>query len=358
MPIKRIETYNFRNLDDASLGLSDGINIISGNNGSGKTSILEAINVTCCARSFLGASPRKFLQLEKNSLALRAFISTENSFDTQISFKWLDSSTVLSIGNERISRASLYAQQQPVQAITPISFQVIDQAPELRRKFIDWGVFHVKHEYASLWQNFQRVLLQRNKAIADSVHSDLDSWNNQFVKLSLSITSSRQHYTDQFIEIFDSVLRQLGFTESVQLVFMPGWDQDKDLLSILETSYRNDKQRGFTYYGPQRADLSLKIKGKPVRDICSRGQKKLITYAMYLSQALLQESLGSRTGVLLIDDLPSELDANHQQSVISFLEQLPMQSVLSCIDAEQLSSQSNKIAKRFHVEQGRVTEVL
>ena len=144
----------------------------------------------------------------------------------------------------------------------------------------------------------------------------------------------------------------------ITLSYLAGWDQDQDLLELLDSTLNRDKERGYTIYGPQRAELNIRMGNRSAKDLASRGQKKLITYALYLSQAELQQNDGNYPGLLLIDDLPSELDQSHQKGVLDLLLDLPMQVVISCIEPGQLQKMADHASRLFHVKRGGVKEVV
>ena len=359
MPLLHLDTYQFRNLNNVSISLDGNIHVIYGDNASGKTSLLEAMHVLCSGKSFLGASPRKMQQMETRDFSLRGGILMPEGYRNQLQFVWQDASLVLKSGGEKISRISEYARFQPVQAVTPASFRIIDESPDTRRRFIDWGVFHVKHDYVETWQRFQRCLSQRNKMLVQEVNnSTISAWNREYVALSEAVDGYREAYVETLKPTFHEMISRLLPESSVQIIYHRGWDPEDNLDELLDKTVDRDRQRGYTFYGPQRAELNLRMGKRVAKDIASRGQKKLITYALYLSQAQIQQQVGNYPGLLLIDDLPSELDGIHQNSVFDLLMQLPMQVVISCIEPDQINRIVDQASKLFHVKQGVVKEVV
>jgi len=359
MSLQRLEVHQFRNLSSLEINLNTGLQVIYGENASGKTSVLEAIHVLCSGKSFLGASPRKMQQFKKTAFLLAGEVKQADFAKQPLAFRWEDNHIHLKVGFASVKRASDYALIQPVQAVSPLSYRLIDDTPDIRRRFMDWGVFHVKHGYSQVWRQFQRTLGQRNAMLSSGTdRRTLSAWDNEYVKLSEELDRNRNTYVDQLTEALNSITQRLFPDQPIRINYQPGWDRKRGLSGQLEESFSRDMGRKFTYFGPQRADLSIRLGQQSAKDTASRGQKKLITFALYLAQATLQQQIGHREGLLLIDDLPSELDAQHQHMVLGMLKDLPMQVILSCIDINQLGRIDGEINKMFHVKQGRISEVV
>jgi len=359
MPLQSLKTYQFRNLQGTNLELDPGLQIVYGENASGKTSLLDAMHLLCSGKSFLGVSPRKLQQFNTDSFSINGDICHQRRLNQHLQFRWQDSRINLMTDHQIIHRASDYAAIQPVQAITPLSYRLLDDSPDIRRRFIDWGVFHVKHDYIDTWRRFQRSLAQRNAMLTDGSDArTLSAWSHEYVQLSQLVDQYRSEYINELRTALLTPIEHFLPGEDVSISYQRGWDINADLETLLIDNYRRDSDRHFTYYGPQRAELSIRFNNKLAKDVVSRGQKKLITFALYLSQAQLQQSNGQRAALLLIDDLPSELDREHQEIVLALLNELPSQVVLSCIDLRQLEIAEGMAKKLFHVKQGYVKEVL
>jgi len=359
MPLQRLQTFHFRNLQDVKIELNSGLQIVYGDNASGKTSLLDAMHLLCSGKSFIGASPRKLIQFEHDSFSINGDIQYKNNLREKLQFRWEDSRIKLMVNQQAIHRSSNYAAIQPVQAITPLSYKLLDDSPDIRRRFIDWGVFHVKHDYIEIWRKFQRALAQRNAMLVAGTDSrTLTAWSQEYVQLSELVDQYRAEYIDEFSQRLKILTELFLPDDSVTINYQRGWGEEGDLETILGNSFGRDTERHFTYYGPQRAELSIRMNQKIARDVASRGQKKLITFALYLTQAQIQQNIGHQDGLLLIDDLPSELDKKHQHMVMDLLKDLPSQVILSCIDLKQMKIAEGMVKKLFHVKQGHVKEVV
>ena len=356
MPLHRLETYQFRNLGNVRMDLDAGLQFIYGDNASGKTSLLDAIHVLCSAKSFLRASPGKMQQFGTTDFSLNGIVSQQASPLLPIQYRWQNSQIRLNLGNKQPRRSSEYASFQPVQAVTPVSYRLLDDPPDIRRRFMDWGVFHVKHDYADIWRRFRRSLAQRNTMLASGTDlQTLSAWSREYIQLAESLDEYRADYVALLVSQIKQYFCAFLPDSSLDIGYQRGWDTARSLDEVLRDNFRRDRERHFTYHGPQRAELVLKLDGVLARDSASRGQKKLITFAIYLAQANLQQELGRHSGVLLVDDLPSELDQEHMSLVMDVLQGLSMQVIVSCIDISRLSERHRYLDNKvFHVKQGQV----
>ena len=357
MPLESLKTYQFRNLDNLNLAFDSGFNVVFGMNASGKTSLLEAVHVLCSGKSFLRASPQKLQQFDSNDFSLNGILKHLGQ-PHRFQYLWKDHGVHLKINEQTIRKISRYALQQPVQAITPASFKLIDDSPEIRRRFIDWGVFHVKHQYIDAWHRYQRSLSQRNDMLNQKKGKSLMPWDIEYVKSCDIIDGYRSEYIAALQQSFVNILKRMLPDTQVTIGYHRGWGKDSNLSDLLAQAQSRDIERGYTYYGPQRAELNIMLNGHPEKDTASRGQKKLITYALYIAQAEIQQQHGEYSGLLLVDDLPSELDDEHQSLVLDLLTELPMQVILSCIDPTDIEQVVEPSTKLFHVKQGKVEVVL
>jgi len=359
MPLECLEARQFRNLQTASIRLTHGIQLVYGDNASGKTSLLEAMHVLCGGKSFLAASARKMQQFGSDAFSISGLSTQRDHPPQRLRYRWQAGHIHLEAGSEIVRRTSQYAAIQPVQAITPLSYKIIDDRPEIRRRFMDWGVFHVKQEYSSIWRQFQRCLNQRNSLLHRGADPHaISAWNKEYVRQAEALHSYRHDYMNQLQPILASISERLLAKKRLSVRYTAGWDREKGLSQLLEDNLQRDLERKFSYYGPQRADFSIHLDGHTARDTASRGQKKLITFALYLAQASLQQAIGHKKALLLIDDLPSELDTQHQAVILQVLQDSSMQAVISCINPGHLAFAANEPEKRFHVKHGRVTEVV
>lgn len=346
--LKDLTLTNFRCFAENNFNFTDGINLITGKNGSGKSSLLEAIYLAGRGRSFRSnylsdliknesQESFVFLQLQDDSTSLL------NKLGSQIK----NNKLTLRYNNSPITKRSDLLDILPIQLVTPISHMIIDSGPVYRRKFIDWGLFHVEHKYRQVWSSFNRVLKQRNQVLKDK-SSELKFWNEEFIKLSEQLNEYRECYFSELDSHFNSIQSELVSDSFVSLEYKPGWNTDIGLEKTLSSNIKRDIQYGFTHAGPHKADIKFNFLTSK-RNSLSRGQQKMIVFTLQISQCLHLYSKTDIQPLLMIDDISSELDTDYLHSLLNLIHNLSLQTIVTAIKKDPLYEPH--INNMFHVEQ-------
>lgn len=361
MSLSRVSVTGVRNLHPVTFSPSPRINILHGDNGSGKTSVLEAIHLLGLARSFRSARLLPVIQYEQPACTVFGQVDLVEgghsnlgvSRDRQGDFQ-------IRIDGQNARSAAQLAEALPLQLINPDSFRLLEGAPKIRRQFLDWGVFHVEPRFMATWQRLQKALKQRNSWLR---HGTLDGasqavWDRELCLASDEIDEYRRSYIKALKPVFEQTLSELVELEGLTLSYYRGWDKEKDLSTVLASSLHRDQQMGHTQAGPQRADLRLRLGAHNAADILSRGQQKLVVCALRIAQGHLVSQARRGQCIYLVDDLPSELDDQHRRALCRLLEDLSCQVFITCVDHELLRDgwQTETPVALFHVEQGRITQ--
>jgi DNA replication and repair protein RecF len=337
MTLKNVKISNCRNLESASLAFSSvGLNVITGKNGSGKTSLLEAIHILSCGRSFRTNDVSQAIRNKESEFALFGEIDTGIAGSGSLGFsRNLSGKTVAKLSG-KAAKASDLARALPVRSINPIeSTELINGGPKKRREFIDWGVFHVKHSYGDILKRFNRVIKQRNMALKQRCSvSELKEWNLQFVTASGEVDSARKEYLNEWIDHFSALTSHIGLFEELRFQYKQGWGDEDCLLEVLERQEGKERAMGYGLYGAQRADLQITLSGESAVERLSRGQQKLCAVAMYLAQGAMLKELSGRHPLYLIDDFSSELDSESQDLLLNVLTGQKTQIILTCLSLE------------------------
>lgn len=358
MKIKRLLIQNFRNISYIDFKPHSQFNIIYGNNGSGKTSVLEAISYLSLSRSFVCSNYRYLIKRESGGFNLFASINENginNVFDTSIGIsRNTNSDTVININGEKSNSLIDLVNRICVQVIYPHGISLITEGPELRRNFLDWGVFYINQEFNRLWQDYKRTLKQRNallKTYEGNDFSYIKLFDQNLENLSNKINLLREQYLVCLKEILDEILEI--FLPKFNFNFSLSWGYEKDtsLASQLALNLEKDRILGYTFYGCHRADLKIKTNKLSAGSTLSRGQLKLLVCALRLAQGLLLRKMTDRSCIYLLDDLNSELDSNSQQILLSFLMKSDCQVFITNITKE-LQLPSNSESSFFNIEDG------
>jgi len=243
----------------------------------------------------------------------------------------------------------------PVHVLDPSLHALIDGGPSERRRFLDWGVFHVEHTYLSCWRQYRRILSQRNAALKTASSGRvLDVWSEKLVSAGVEVTSIRDRYIASVAPRVARLSQEL-LGDAVDLSYRPGWAAGKSFREALEDTVDRDHQRGTTLVGPHRADLSLGFRGGRVRNDASRGQQKLVAAALILGQVMEFAERREDSGVLLVDDPAAELDSQALGRLKALLEDIPTQIIMTGLARDLLEPLPE--SRVFHVEQGKVNPV-
>ncbi|MCL2916304.1 DNA replication/repair protein RecF [Shewanella corallii] len=359
MSLIRLKIDTFRNIDSAQLLPGDGLNLIYGLNGSGKTSILEAIYFLGMGRSFRSHLSQRVINTDADQLTVFAVMQHARGEDKVGFRRSRNGDTEVRINGDKVKRLSVLAETLPIQVITPESFSLLFEGPKSRRQFIDWGAFHSDPHFYQAWTNTRRILKQRNQLLRDgSSYSNIQFWDRELVRYAEQVTSIRNAYVDSLNELLKGIIGEFLPRVSVKVSFTRGWDSKTDLAQLLETQYQRDLSLGHTVSGPHKADLRLRVGNLPAQDALSRGQLKLLVCALRIAQGKLLKQQSDKNSIYLVDDLPSELDADHRRLLLKQLTDTGAQVFVTAIEPSAIVDSLHRAPSRmFHVEHGRVTQV-
>jgi DNA replication and repair protein RecF len=250
--------------------------------------------------------------------------------------------------------------QIAVSCFEPGSHELISGTSEVRRRFLDWGVFHVEHDFLRIWRSFQRALKQRNALLrSGGSDAELDSWDRELATSGATLASMRQRYVAALSPVLTASLRDvLAELGEAVLSLDGGWKGEIDAIEQLAATREDDRRRGFTTRGPHRADWSIAFEHAPRREHLSRGQEKLCALACILAQAQVFASQRGEWPVICIDDLASELDAPHQETLVQSLRAVDAQILVTGTHEPPAVLDLGGAAARFHVEPGQVRRLL
>lgn len=359
MYLSRLDLHGVRNLEDARLALEDGVVLVTGDNGSGKTSLLEAVWLLGTGRSFRSTRIGPMIGYGVDSLTVYGEVRRVDGDAHALGIhRRRSGETVIKVDGERVRSASALAGILPVQLVHPESVEIVSGAPGRRRRFLDWGVFHVEPSFGGDWRDFRRALEQRN-ALLRSVRGrdrELESWEDRLAEAVAVVDARRTEYVEALAVELPPVLDELGGPEGVQAIYAPGWNRERSYREELVRQRSADREGGFTRAGPQRADLRLQVRGRRAAEFLSRGQQKILACALLVAQDRLLQRRRGDAGLVLVDDLPAELDADHRVRLGRALCAVRGQVVMTAVQADLVLGGLDDARRlgRFHVEHGHV----
>ena len=358
MYISRLELSQLRNLSSVSIRPAAGLNILEGRNASGKTSLLEAIHMLCMARSFRSLRTSQVVQHGHSSLTVFAELQGIRAHHRLGLQRFTDNRLEIRLDGAQLrSRAELVS-LLPLQLLTPESSQLLTGSPRGRRQFLDWLMFHVEPSFHADWMNYQRLLKQRNSLLRSRQLDTLRQWDQGLLAYGNKIDIARKRVVGDLQSFMQVYFIRLLPGKDIELRYRQGWRQESTFEDALGESLLSDSKQFVTGVGPHRCDMALSIDKRPVVEVMSRGQLKLLVVAMHLAQMDYLRSKRGKSSIVLIDDLPAELDAQHRGLLLRILDEHEHQVFITTTDRSQLDCIDCAEVKVFHVEHGQIKEVV
>lgn len=356
--IKSLRLTNVRSHSSASFLFASDINAIVGPNGSGKTTVLEALYVLLRGSSFKGTTS-EILQYGAEQFRIELELKTNTTTHTRsLGLQRTDGSVLKkwAVDNKNNARLPISA-RLPVVLFEPDLARLVSGSPERRRQYIDHLAGQLDLEVALAQNRFERTIKQRNqllKQLRDTPHAappdDLFIWNTQLAQLSEQIVASRISVVEHLQKEIGTYYKDLGGTDAVFLTYISNVSTDpkayaSKLLQFLETSFMRDVVLGHTSFGPHRDDLEIRLSDQPAVERASRGEVRTVVIALKLLETKLLSDHFQNQDIkptLLLDDVLSELDLVHQERVLAGFKD--HQVFLTTTDAHALTPGVHTIA--------------
>ena len=354
----KLQLRRFRNIEHGELAPSPALSVIHGENGSGKTSLLEAVYLLATGKSFRSNLVEPLIKQEASDTVLFAQNQHGDHFGLQKSRHQkhqLKLNGVIQQNWDQVARAI------PAQLIDSSSFQLLHGGSKPRRRFLDWGVFHVEPEFVGCWRRSRKALANRNRLLKTPALdvAQLSPWDRELSKAAEQMHQARQLYMEQFLPVFQSTYRSLAepVPDGLSISYSPGWNAQQDLLAALQSNLTQDLRYGASQLGPHRADIEFRIGKRKAVELLSRGQQKLLVCALKIAQGKLLAEASGRQCVYLVDDLAAELDRDNRERMLTRLLALKSQLFVTSVDADApdwTTTQGSDVAM-FHMEHGTIT---
>ncbi|MGN0858187.1 MAG: DNA replication/repair protein RecF [Stenotrophomonas sp.] len=353
MQVQRVAVGQFRRFEQGSWEPLAGINLLLGENGIGKTSYLEALHLISHGRSFRGRVRDGLIR--QGEQALEVFVQwqdpTGQGGERRGGLRHSGQDWSARLDGEDVAQLGQLCAALAVVTFEPGSHVLISGGSEPRRRFLDWGLFHVEPGFTAQWRRYSRALKQRNALLKQGAsRHTLAAWDHELAQAGEPLTTARQHYLarlqDQLLPLAERLAPSLQIRG---LEFHPGWKrQEMPLADALLLAQERDRQQGFTSVGPHRADWSVGYAQLSGREVLSRGQAKLTALACLLAQAADFAGERGHWPVLCLDDLGSELDRHHQGRILDYLQTTPAQVLITA--TEMPAAFDGRPIAMFHVE--------
>lgn len=358
MQLTELSINRVRCLRAVELSPSPGLNLVVGANGSGKSSCLESIYLLGLGRSYRSRSVREVITLGEQDLVVHGRVKDAAGHVYSLGIERGKRGSRIRIAGKEATAASELARHLPILLITPESQRLLTDGTRLRRRMLDWALFHVEPSYFATYQRYRQALRQRNAGLRQVGDSKMiRAWDAELEAAGSLLHEARQQYVSEVRHTLNDLVGSL-LGRPISIEYYAGWNCERSLTEVLAASEQTDRNRGFTGAGPHRADLRFKVDGLAVQNVLSRGESKLFIAAVLLAQTAHVMRSADTTPVVMIDDLASELDAENRQRLLSVIAEVGAQTFLTAIGAEAVDTATWKEQKLFHVEQGLLQEMI
>lgn len=361
MSLDSLQVNHLRNIHELNVSFCPNINLLVGPNGSGKTTVLEAIHLLAMGRSFRTTTVNHVIT-HGSEVALISG-ETHPSFSPYpiplTMKKHRAKRPEYSVAHQPAESVAELAQHLPVQLLNLDGYQLLGAAPEARRRFIDWMMFHVEHSFFKIWQDFHKVLRQRNALLKGfGERGQLPYWTEKLGELGQKLHELRKRTIEKWWNESITELAESPGVKDLGVEYEQGWSFEGSYTEYLYITVSQDSELGYTSGGPHRSDLRITCDGNLARHILSTGQQKTFVSTLQLSQCQWVAKQTQKVPILLVDDLPSELDQDARKWLIKQLVETPSQVFLTCVEKigfDEISKAS--LHKMFHVEHGNLQEI-
>lgn len=354
MRLERLQLRDFRCFESADLEFDPSLTWIVGPNASGKTSLLEAIYFLGHGRSFRSSRPDRLIRESQAAFELVARLN-DGGPSRVLGLRRDGNGTEARFAGEPLKSMAEAARLLPAVVLDSSMHELVAGGPSERRRWLDWGVFHVEHRFFETWRNYRSALRQRNEGLkAGAAERVLQPWTLAVVRYGEQLAESRRQFFGSFVPILRAHVEAALPGVPVEFSLRQGWAEGEGYAEALARHLGRDRELGVTRYGPHRADVVFKVEGLPAEERLSRGQQKMLSGALWLAQVqMLNRGVGTRP-LLLADDLASELDGTNLARFLEMLAEVDAQKVLTAISDSDVARTGLTQGRVFHVEHGRI----
>lgn len=366
MRLKSLKLFNFRNYSELSLDLSFGINIFIGDNGVGKTNILEAIYVLSLTKSNRYGTINDLIKHDNLSAKINCLVDYDN-YTKEYEVLINEESKKVYINKQEIKKIANYISNFCVTTFMPNDIDIIRGTPSIRRNLLNIQIGQLYNNYLKYVNEYNSLLKIRNdylKRLNINGNTDLrylDIINQKMVEVSLKIYYFRYFYLEEINKIISQVYKKIANISNLKIEYanslnLDSYDENliKDkLISRYKKNLSKEIMQGMTLTGVHRDDLIFKIDGVDARIYASEGQQRLIVIAYKISELLLFKKIKKEYPVLLLDDVFSEIDLKKRNNIIKYFED-DIQVIITTNDINDIDQKLVEKAKIYLVKNGNV----
>ena len=368
MKIEHIELTNFRNYDQLSLDFNTNINIIIGNNGQGKTNILESIYVLSLSKSNRSGQDADLIMFNKNSLSVKGTI-INNDLKKKLEVFIDEHKKKVSINGKEIHKIKDYISNFCVISFIPADLDIIKGSPAIRRNLLNIDISQLFNNYIVYLNEYNKIIKIRNeylKKLYINNNSDfryLDVINEKLIESADKIYEYRFNYLDEINEYLPTIYKKITGIDGLTIKYentlgLDKYDKDKVIENFKKKFKKNLNQemmQGMTLTGPHRDDFTFYLNDVDMKVFASQGQQRMAIIALRISELNYYKKVIGSYPVLLLDDIFSEIDTSKRNKIIKFLKK-DIQTIITTTDINDISDDLLKDAVIYNIKNGKITK--
>ena len=375
MKLQRLVLESFRNHKQTIVDCSLGVNLFLGDNGEGKTNILEGISYLCLSKSFFSVNDTIVMNIERNGFtASGTFLSDGNIFfEVRVMFDKQKNQKLITVNKTKIDKASSLIGRFPVVILSPEQSAITIGSPSDRRRFVDFVVSQSNRAYLECLIDYRRILKQRNKILSERLFSRkendaaLQSWNEQLVHVGAVLIKKRTEFIEDFQSlVINSYAKLTGTGEQPGITYLPSFEctsRDSDAIEAafyqaLQDHHQEEYRIGYSLVGPHRDEFLFQINKLDARSFASQGQHKTFLVALKLAEFFYLKEQCNETPILLLDDVLSEMDGRRSQQLLEATAELGQVFITSTDErALKWTPVVSSHPRKFFIKQGNIDRV-
>ena len=366
MYIKDINIINFRNYDKLSLKLEKGINIIYGNNGQGKTNLLESLYVLALTKSHRSYIDNNLIKNNKTFLKINGNIYF-NKIKTKLEIKIEDNKKILKIDSNEIKKVSDYISKMNIIIFYPDDLELIKNSPNVRRKFLNMELSQLYSNYYILINEYNKILKIRNDYLKKNNNFDINYFNiitNYLIDKSIQIYRIRNKFINKINNNVTEIYKNLTGIDNFKINYINSINfesYEKDYLKkILELEYKKIYKKELKYkvtlIGPHRDELEFILNNKNIKQYGSQGQQRMAVLALKLAEIDIFKQYKDSYPILLLDDVFSELDRKKRNCLLKYINN-DIQVLITTTDLATINKELKDKSKLIQINNGEIKKI-
>ncbi len=359
MKLENISLYNFRNYEKQEVAFGSGVNFFVGNNGSGKTNLLEAIYFLALAKSY---KTNETNLIKYNHEFARIVAKTKNKErSNQLKLIISEKGKKALVNNQEIKKLSDYIGTINILSFLPEDLMIIKGSPKDRRYFIDLIYGQIDKQYLNELSNYKNLLRQRNELLKNLSETDkpdfvlLDVLTEQLSKSAERVVKFRKEFVKEINNSLKSMYRFLSERKH-DFVFEYKPSVESQIEDTLKSKYKTDLILKTTNFGPHRDDYRFVTDNLQAKDNASQGEQRIMVLAIILAISEIIYKTKQERPVFLLDDVFSELDGKRQNKLIKYLVELDAQTIITSTSLNHIEKTILENAKVFRVQDNTIRE--